>query len=81
MANFDVLAASALESGATSESDRSAPAAVLLSSNQQLLAPPGDLKVPLDAVVTAVVGLRNADGASCLVLLRLRVWAALGLLD
>jgi hypothetical protein len=33
-----------------------------LSSNQQLLLPPGELEVVLDAAVTAVVGATNADG-------------------
>eukprot|EP00040_Diaphanoeca_grandis_P027117 m.153638 g.153638 ORF g.153638 m.153638 type:complete len:1021 (-) comp30841_c4_seq6:84-3146(-) len=50
VANFDVL---------SSDENRD-----LLSSNQQLLAPPGDLKVVADAVVTAVVksDTPNADG-------------------
>jgi beta-mannosidase len=37
-------------------------ASALLSSNQQLLLPPGDLEVVAGAVVTAVVGAPNADG-------------------
>ena len=40
----------------------SAATAALLSSNQQLLLPPGDLAVATDAVVTAVVGAPNANG-------------------
>ena len=40
----------------------SAASAPPLSFNQQLLLPPGDLQVPADAVVTAVVGAPDANG-------------------
>jgi len=40
----------------------SSASATLLSSNQQLLLPPGQLEVAPNAIVTAVVGTPNADG-------------------
>lgn len=54
--NFDVLApaaAAATEDGVSG---------AVISSNQQLLAPPGELHVVRDAVVTAAVGPPTADG-------------------
>tara|TARA_B110000208_G_scaffold178728_2_gene226867 strand:- start:112 stop:471 length:360 start_codon:yes stop_codon:yes gene_type:complete len=50
--NADVLGSNADENGPP----------LLLSSNQQLLLPPGDLSVVADAVVTAVVGAPNKEG-------------------
>ena len=54
--NFDVLAP-----GAAAAAGAAATAPAVLSSNQQLLAPPGDLQVVRDTVVTAVVGYGNFD--------------------
>jgi hypothetical protein len=54
-----VFNADVLDSGDVS-SAMTTPA--LLSSNQQLLLPPGQLQVNKNAVVTAVVGSPNADG-------------------